>query len=255
MTGEKHAQTSWCILLFTLVFLTWQIADGLFQIHIFATRTQHLLCFTLQVSYICAALLFIKIGYLNFQERGFCWPHQRFYINLAFVASLALIIRLLSLFLLGSIIGEFEAYPPVSLNDFLLGFLRILFTSLASQFIFLGCIQSTLTKRYGFSLALFVSSMMFTIYRIPLLSHSHSDYSFILNNILLPLMMGIFLGFLFHKTKTLVYPLTFYMVNIILISFTPLTIKDAELIPPLFEAGLYSFLMFIVNHHFNESVT
>jgi hypothetical protein len=68
-------------------------------------------------------------------------------------------------------------------------------------------------------------------------------------------MMGIFLGFLFHKTKTLVYPLTFYMVNTISISFTPLKIIDAELIPPLFEAGLYPFLMFIVKHHFSESMT
>jgi membrane protease YdiL (CAAX protease family) len=174
------------------------------------------------------SLILIKTSKSSFREYGFLIPEDfSGYVSTSLV--LALFYILITIFLPGSFSG-FEAFPSVSATHVLRGTIESLLASVASESVFRCCIQTTFKKTHGFLKALLVSSVMFALYNFQFLSYATLDTVIAFNNVLFFFFQGIFLGFFFQETSTLICPITFYTAVSFVYYYTPLKAVTSEFV-------------------------
>jgi len=242
------APLRWSLLLFLCVFLMWQISYFLFDANLVPKWLQSSIYLEVQIISFGVTVLIIMHKGSSFRDYGFSLPHGFFrflYVSILF----ALIYILLTLFLVGSYMS-FKALPPITFSQFMWGITSAIFLSIASESVFRGYIQTTLTKTYGFSTAVFISSVMYSIYSLPLLQLPRFTSTYILTSIVSLLMGGIFLGFFFNKAETLLCPIVFRMAVLILRNSTTLEVATTGYVTLyvtlFFELIAYSLLILIV---------
>ena len=199
---------------------------------------RHFIYLTVQVVFVLVSALFIKWEDSDFQEHGFWWPESPGkYVSVSMLLALAYIF--ITIFLPGSVMG-FELLPPIP--QISLEILGALLTGLASESVFRGYILRNLTRAYGFLPALCISSVMFSLHRLPVPSLPTLDPVYILTDTVSLFIAGIFLGFFFQKTGTLVCPVTFHVV-LLLNYLMPFKAATAGYVALYFRAIAYTFLI------------
>lgn len=166
-------------------------------------------------------VLLIRAEGSGFREHGFLTP-KRTNRLLAISLFLAVLYVLIVIFVPGGISG-FEALPGAPFSwDLLFTSGNILLAVIAAETVFRGYIQKDLENAYGFSVALTVVSIMFTLYMLPITSYSTVDSGELIRRSLPFLADSVFLCFFFRETKTLLCPIAFATTVTLLETFTPL---------------------------------
>ena len=245
LSPEKRVKVSLCFFLFIFVFGLHQTIDILASIHLIPEWLQLFAHAAIHVVFIGASIMLIKAEGSSFREHGFWLPNNSSrYFSIS--ALLALVYILITLFLPGSIM-DFEAFPAIPLPSVFLEIVSILLTSLATETVFRGYIQTNLTRVYGSFSAICISSLMFALYKFPLSWLPGLDTTSVLYNALSPFIASIFLGFLFQKAKTLACPVTFYAALLLLSSLTPLRANTTGIMTLFFEATAYIILTLLLH--------
>jgi len=203
---------------------------------------QHFTYLVIHAVYLGVVIQLIKHENSNFQKYGFWWP-ENFGKHLSVSALLVIAHFFITIFLPGSFM-RFELLPPVSQAS--LQFVEILLTSIASEGIFRGYIQGNLTRIYGFLPALGITSLMFSLYGLKLPSLLSFNLTSLLVDIMSLLIMGVFLGFFFQKTMTLVCPMTFHGILLLSDRFTLLKPITTTYLTLFFDVIAYVFLILLV---------
>ena len=163
----------------------------------------------------------------GFGEHGFLTPNR---LNrlLAISLFLAFLFTLVVIFVPGGASG-FEALPGAPISwDLLFTCGNTLLAVIAAETVFRGYVQTELENAYGFSLALTVVSIMFTLYMLPLSVYSTVDSGSLIRLSLPLLADSIFLCYFFRETKTLLCPIIFATTVTLLETFTPLVPTSGE---------------------------
>lgn len=233
-----RARTSWCLLLFLFVTGLWQTMHIIIHVYLPPEWLQHLIHIAIQIVYVSTFVWLIKREGSSFQEYGLWWPkNSEKYVSGSILLALAYFY--ITVFLPGSFVG-FELLPATS--QISLEIISVLLIGLASESVFRSYIQGNLTRAYGFLPALFISSLMFSLHKFPLTSLLASPI-YVFTHILSLFFAGLFLGFFFHKTRTLVCPVTFHVV-FLLNNLVPLQPTIAEHTTLFFEVAAY--IIFII---------
>lgn len=206
-----------CFFLFILTFGLQQIRSAFSYISPSAEWLQSIIFLVAT----CIPILIIKTEGASFREYGFLIPEG---ISRYFWASLFLAFFYVCtiIFLPGSVVG-LEASPPVSISlSFFLTTASILLSSVAAETVFRGYIQTSLTNAYGFAQALIISSIMFTLYMLPMPLYVEVGSTMFFHTAPSLFAESIFLGIFFKKTKTLICSITYSTSATFLYTFTPL---------------------------------
>jgi membrane protease YdiL (CAAX protease family) len=172
------------------------------------------------ITFTSVSLILIKANRSNFREYGFLIPEDLGgYLSISLI--LAVVYVLITIFLQGSV-GGFEAFPASPATHVFAGTVESLLASVASESVFRGYIQTSLTKVYGFLQALLISSVMFALCSFPFLSYVGLHTAIVFSNSIFFLFKGIFLGVFFQRTGTLICPITFCTGLSFIFYFTPL---------------------------------
>jgi membrane protease YdiL (CAAX protease family) len=168
---------------------------------------RHLAYIATQIGCLLVFVVFVKHDDSDYEEHGFVLQEDA--AN-QFLASIFLAIAyiFISISLPMLLIG-YTDWSPIPGSLALLEIVKALFTSLAAEAVFRGYIQKNLTKAYMFLPALYISSSLFSFHRLPLASLSWLDTSGVLIEIASLFVGGIFLGFFFQRTDSLLGPVTF----------------------------------------------
>lgn len=235
-------QVRWCFLLFFFVFGLRQMMHVLVYVCLSPECLQRFIYIAIQIVYLGVVLQLIKHENSDFKDHGFWWPENLGkYVSVSVL--LALVHVFITVFLPGNLVG-FELLPPVPQVS--LEFMEILLASLASESVFRGYIQRNLTRAYGFLPALSVSSLMFSLYGLQFPLLPGFDLTFLFTNILSFFIAGIFLGFFFQKTRTLICPVTFYGALLLLYRFTLIKAVTTEYVSLFFDVFAYVSLILLV---------
>lgn len=237
-------------LLFLFVFGVRQVIDVLTYVYLLSGWLQHFVYILAQMLFAVVSILLTKVKGGGFRDHGFLIPDDLSGC-LSISLFLALVYVLTTIFLPGSLMG-FEAFPPASISYFSLEVLNSLLASFAIESVFRGYIQTNLTKAYGFFPALCISSVMSAVHNFSFVSFS---YSYTKPDIVIVFYTlsffteGIFLGFFFQRTNTLVCPIVFGTVASPLYRFTPLKVPQklmTEHMSSLFKVIAYIILVPLV---------
>jgi membrane protease YdiL (CAAX protease family) len=229
-----------CFLLFFFVFGIHQIIDALKFFRLVSGWLENLAYILPQILSICAFIILIKAENSSFQEHGFLIPTDlNGYLSISLI--LAFVYVLITIFLPGNFMG-FEAFPAAPPSYISAEVMSSLLASIASESVFRGYVQKNLTKFYDFIQALLIASVMFALYNFPFFSYAGFDTATIYYGALFFLLEGLFLGFFFQKTRTLICPITFYTTISFLQYFTPLKVLTAEYTIQLFKIMAYIIL-------------
>jgi membrane protease YdiL (CAAX protease family) len=214
-----------CFYLF--VFASWQIINALFFTFSLPEQLLPSVQLIVQITYIIVLVLLIGKKNSSFKGYDYLWPEEASkYVAVSLL--LAVWYNFATIFIPGLFSG-YDIFPSLSSTEVFLAILLALVASFTSETIFRGYIQSKLTELSGFPLALLATSIMFTLYTLPLLPFDLSRFFF---EVLSFFVLGIFLGILFYRTKTLLCPIIFYFAVSILKPLTavkPLTSEFSEL--------------------------
>lgn len=214
-----------CFYLFVLA--SWQMIGVLFYTFSFPKQLLPSVQLIVQITYIVILVLLIGKKNSSFKGYDFLWPEEASkYVAVSLL--LAVWYSFATIFIPGLFSG-YDIFPSLSSTEVFLAILLALVASFTSETIFRGYIQSKLTELSGFPLALLATSIMFTLYTLPLLPFDLSRFFF---EVLSFFVLGIFLGILFYRTKTLLCPIIFYFAVSILKPLTavkPLTSEFSEL--------------------------
>lgn len=214
---------------YLFVFASWQMVKTLFYVFPFLEQLRLFVCLITQIAYIILLVLLMRKDSSNFGGYGYLWPEEtRKYIAISLL--LAVLYNFVTIFIPGIFTG-YDVFPPPSFTEVFLGILLALVASFTSETIFRGYIQNKLTKLSGFPLALFTTSVMFALYELTLLPFNLFHF---LCEILSFLVVGIFLGILFYRTKTLLCPIIFYFTILILKHLMPIKATTSEYAALLF---------------------
>jgi membrane protease YdiL (CAAX protease family) len=212
---------------YLFVFASWQMVNALFYAFPFLEQLRPFVYLMVQTAYIVLLVLLMRKSSSNFGGYGYLWPEEpRKYIAISLL--LAVLYSFVTIIIPGVFAG-YDVFPSVSFTEFFLVILLALVASFASETIFRGYIQSRLTKLGGFPSALLTTSIMFALYELTLLPFNLFHFFY---EILVFLAVGIFLGILFYRTKTLLCPIIFYFTISIfksLVTVRAITSEYAEL--------------------------
>jgi len=210
-----------CFYLF--VFVSWQMVNALFYAFHFPEQLRLFVCLIAQIAYIILLVLLMRKDSSNFGRYGYLWPEEpRKYMAISLL--LAVLYSFVTIIVPG-IFASYDVFPSVSSTEVFLGILLALVASFTSETIFRGYIQRRLTKLSGFPPALLTTSIMFALYELTLLPFNLFHFFY---EILSFLIVGIFLGILFYRTKTLLCPIIFYFTILIFKSVIPVRATTSE---------------------------
>jgi len=190
---------------YVFVFASWQMINALFYVFSITEPLSEFVYLTVQIAYVLLLFLVIRKENSNLREYGYFWPEEAHrYISCSLL--LAIVYSLVTIFIPGSFTGYYVSPSPsfaLVSSEILLAFV----TSLASETIFRGYIQNKLAKTSYFPIALLTTSIMFSLYKSSLLAGNLSYFFLEVSSFF---VLGILLGSLFCRTKTLLCPVTFY---------------------------------------------
>ena len=225
---EVCKQPFLCFYLF--VFASRQMINALFYAFPFPAQLRVSAYLIIQIAYILLLVLLMRKEVSNFREYGYLWPEEtRKYAVISLL--LAILYSFVTIFMPGISTG-YDIFPSPSFTEGFLAILVALTASLTSETIFRGYIQSNLTKLGGFPLALLITSVMFALYEFTLLPFNLFHF---FREVLSSLGVGIFLGILFYRTKTLLCPIIFYFTILTLKLLTPIRGVTSEYTELFFE--------------------
>jgi len=201
---------------YLFVFVSGQVFNALSYLFSFTELLHQFLYLIIQAAFIMLLMLVIGRESSDFREYGYVWPEEsRKYVFVS--AFLALFYSIITIFLPGFFTG-YEVLPPSSLGQVFSTLLLAFTISFASETIFRGYIQLKLTKISNIPTALLATSVMFALYMSPLLPFNLSNF---LPEVLSSFLIGILLGILFYRTRTLLCPIIFHFVFLFLKYLTP----------------------------------
>ena len=190
---------------YLFILASWQTINTLFYALSLPEQLLPSIYSIVQVAYLIMLFLLIGREGSSLGGYGFSWPDEtKRYISVSLF--LAVLYCLVTTFVPGVFAG-YDVFPSLSTTETFLLVLGALVSSLASEIIFRGYVQSKLTKLSGFPNALLTTSVMFTLYKLPFLPLNLSN---IFIESLSLFVLSIFLGFLYYRTKTLWCPIAFY---------------------------------------------
>jgi len=210
-----------CFYLFVLA--SWQMIDVLFYTFSFPEELQPTVYLIVQIAYIVILVSLIGKENSSFEGYGFLWPEETLkYVVVSLL--LAVLYGFVIIFIPGIFAG-YDIYPSAPSAEVLPVILLSLVASFTAETIFRGYIQSKLTKLSGFPRAVIATSVMFTLYMLHFLPF---DFSRFPSEVLSLFTMGIFLGALFYRTKTLLCPIIFYFAASVLEFLIPVRTVGSE---------------------------
>jgi len=208
---------------FLLIFVSLQTISAIFYTFSVPEELRLPAYLTAQITYIIVLVLLIRKENSNFREYGFLWPEEtRKYMAISLL--LAVLYSFVTIFVPGFFAG-YDVFPSSFSTEAFSPVLLALVAVIASETIFRGYIQSKLTKLSGFSSALLTTSVMFTLYELPFWPFNLFRF---FPEFLSLFALGIFLGILLYRTKTLLCPVIFYFTFSVLKLFTPLRAIASE---------------------------
>jgi membrane protease YdiL (CAAX protease family) len=217
-----------CFYLFVLA--SWQMIGVLFYMSSFPEELRPPMYLIVEMAYVVILVSLIGKEGSGFKGYGFLWPDE----GLKYVAVSLLLAVSYSfiIIIVPGISAGYDAYPPVPSTEIWSVIFLSLVASFAAETIFRGYIQSKLLELSGFPRALIATSVLFTLY---MLHFSPFDFSDFLPEAVSLFAMGIFLGALFYRTKTLLCPIIFYFVSSVLDSLLPFRTVSSEYSSLFFE--------------------
>jgi len=243
----RKAHVIICFIAFALAFGLRQAVDFFFNTGPYQSGIGSLASFGIAL----IAVLLVKAEGFGFREHGFHLP-KRANRLLAISLFLAVLYVFIGIFVQGGIAG-FEAVPGALISwDLLFTGGSVLLAVIAAETIFRGYVQTNLENAYGFSAALIVVSIMFTLYMLPITLYFTAGSAELLRRSLPLLAESVFLCFLFRETKTLLCPIAFATIVTLLETFTPLEPTATEY-TTLVSLMCYIFLVPIM-HAFMDGV-
>jgi membrane protease YdiL (CAAX protease family) len=206
------------------VLASWQMINVLFYAFSFPEELRPTVYLMVQIAYIVILVFLIGEENSNFERYGFLWPEEEA-LKYVVVSLLLAVFYNFVIIIVPGIFAGYDVYPSVPSAEVLPVILLSLVATFAAETIFRGYIQSKLTKLSGFPRALIATSVMFTLYTLHFLPFDLSRFT---SEVLSLFVMGIFLGALFYRTKTLLCPIIFYFVTSILESLIPVRTVGSE---------------------------
>ncbi|MEM3784817.1 MAG: type II CAAX endopeptidase family protein [Candidatus Bathyarchaeia archaeon] len=200
---------------YLFVFASWQGINIAFYAFPIPARFLCYVHLMVQICYFAILIVLIKKNGSNFAELGYIWPeasHRYIFYSLF----LGVFYSFLTIFLPGAFKG-YEIFPS-NMNVFCMIFFSII-SSFIVESIFRGYIQTKLINSIGFPHAIFVTSIMYALYMV---SFAQPNQFYLAYEILSFFIVGILLGFLFHKMKTLLSPIIFHATLLIFKDLTPI---------------------------------
>lgn len=237
--SNVRLRVNWCFLLFFFVF-------GLSQVMFFfpPNKVKDVAGLIVNIIYVSAFIVLVKKEGLGFREHGLYWP-ERYERHIITAILFAFVHFLVTVFVAGTLTG-FQALSSTPSFSIPMEIITILLIALASESIFRGYIMRNVTEAYGFPLALSLSSFMFSLHRfpLPLIGSFHLMSEF--GTAVSLFFMAAFLGFFFKRTTSLIGPVTFHVVVLLLHHLTPLAAIKTEY-ELLFDVIAYIFLIILLN--------
>lgn len=243
-------------LLFVIVFGLWQayylVHASIREIPILYTYIFYVVIY---LACLAAFALFIQLAKSAFREHGFKEPTN---ISQCLTLSLFSVIFFLLVTLAPGFTWGFGSPSfPYTFSYFTFSILNAILISLATESVFRGYIFRNLTKNHGFFTSLYVSSILFSLYQIPLTTLAGVSVDRIITytftDILPPFAMGIFLGFFFYKTGwSLLGPIIFRVGVLLYLFFPPVMATPPWWMKLTFEVAAYASLIVILEATIKE---
>jgi len=221
-TQRKRVISS--ILLFLIVFGLWQTY---YLIHVSIPEIQvsytYALYFAIYLASLAIFIFLVKLRKSTLSEHGFKEPANT---NRCLILSVSSIMFYLAVTLLPGFIWGFSSPPyPHTFTYFVFTIVNAITVSLTTESIFRGYIFKNIMGKHGFFTSLYASSIMFSLYQIPIptLAAMSPDriITYIFTDIMPIFAAGLFLGFFFYKTGwSLIGPIIF-RTGILLYLFLP----------------------------------
>jgi len=245
------------ILLFLIVFVLWQIY---FQIEIANPGMQvyytDAIYFAVYLSILAIFFLFVKLGKSTLSEHGFKEPAN---MNQCLTLSVFCIIFYLAVTLFpGFIYGFSSPSYPHTFYYLVFTVTNAIIVSLVTESVFRGYIFKNTVSEQGFFPSLYLSSIMFSLYQIPILTlttmSSNGIVTYAFTEVLPVFAAGLFLGFFFYKTGWSLVGAIIFRIGILLYLFYPPVMAT----PPwwmnlTFEVTAYGLLIIILDTIIKES--
>ncbi|MCJ7561324.1 CPBP family intramembrane metalloprotease, partial [Candidatus Bathyarchaeota archaeon] len=199
---------------FVVVFVSWQLVNALF--YTFIIEQFRPILFTLQIAYSALLVLIIKKENSSLANYGYWWPKEtnRFVLVCLWLATFYMSVMVF----VPIAFARYNIFPQPSSVEALSAIFLALVASFAGETIFRGYIQSKLTKMIGFPCALIATSVMFAANATLLWPFTLNSFFYTFLSLL---VLGVFLGALFYRTKTLLCPIIFYGAVLAFESLTP----------------------------------
>ncbi len=219
----KFSSKHFFLCFYSFIFASWQIINALVYMFSFTERLGGYLFLMAQIFYTTLLVLVIKKENSSFSEYGYSWPEETDKYILSCLLP-AISYGVITIFVPGSFTGYY-LFPSESSTEIFLMILLAFAASVTTETIFRGYIQGRLTKMIGFPRALFATSLMFALFATPLLPLNLFGF---LPEVLSLFVLGVFLGVLFYRTKTLLCPILFYFIILILKPLTPIEAVSSQ---------------------------
>jgi membrane protease YdiL (CAAX protease family) len=236
--------------LFLIVFGLWQTY---YVIHILIPEIQvsytYALYFAICLASLAIFLIFVKLGKSTLSEHGFKEPTNA---NRCLILSVFSIMFYLAVTLLPGFIWGFSSPPyPHTFFYFVFTIVNAIIVSLTTESIFRGYIFKNIIDKCGFFASLYASSIMFSLYQIPIptLTAMSPDriITYIFTNIIPMFAAGIFLGFFFYKTGwSLLGPIIFRTGILLYLFLPPIMATPPWWMKLTFEVTAYAGLIILL---------
>jgi membrane protease YdiL (CAAX protease family) len=238
------------ILLFLIVFGLWQIY---YVIHIFIPEIQvsytYAFYFAIYLASLAIFIFLVKLRKSTLSEYGFKEPANT---NRCLIVSVFSITFYLAVTLLPGFIWGFSSPPyPNTFFYFVFTIVNAIIVSLITESIFRGYIFKNIIDKYGFFASLYASSVMFSLYQIPIptLTAMSPDriITYIFTDIIPTFAAGIFLGFFFYKTGwSLLGPIIFRTGILLYLFLPPIMATPPWWMKLTFEVTAYACLIILL---------
>lgn len=256
LSKAQVKQVIFSILLFLVVFSLWQ---AYFLVNTAFPQTPvlyiYVLYFTVNLADLAVFFTFVKLGKSKLSEHGFKEPTN---MRLCLALSIFSIILFLTITLIPGIIWGFSSPPfPHTFFHFVFSILNAIIVSLTTESIFRGYIFKNMIDKYGFFASLYASSIMFSLYQIPiptLTTMSANDIiTYIFTGVLPLFAAGLFLGFFFYKTGwSLIEPIVFRAGILLYLFLPPLMATPPWWMKLTSEVTAYAFLIILLEATVSE---
>jgi len=243
---SKLAGLAASVSLFIIVFILWQIYDVIilqFSLPIFPTQMLYLLIPS--ISLVAFAFL-VRLTGSSFKKHGYKRPVAISPSRCMLLSGLFVVLYVF-ITLAQGLFGTFgTAIFPTDPYQLIFRLALAMVFSLASEFIFRGYIFRNLVGNYGFFVALYASSILFSLHNISITAilemNMHNIIIYIFTSIIPAFAAGIFLSFYFYKIGwSLLGPIAFRTIWLFILE--PLPIISAS--SPWWTALTFEIMAFV----------